>query len=102
MSYVEKGGRPPFVCVKSVTGVDFFVVNGYIPLPTPTSGIRCQQPFLILDSYPLIEAIAAMGYEEPTPIQAQAIPFLLENQQDPLRWLKREQGKQRFFTPMFT
>ena len=51
---------------------------------------------------PILEAIAAMGYEEPTPIQAEAIPFLLENQQDLIALAQTgnwENGG--FFLPVF-
>jgi ATP-dependent RNA helicase DeaD len=45
-----------------------------------------------------LEAIAAMGYQEPTPIQAQAIPFLLENQQDLIALAQTGTGKTAAFS----
>ena len=47
---------------------------------------------------PLLEAIAAMGYEAPTPIQAQAIPFLLETQQDLIALAQTGTGKTAAFS----
>ena len=47
---------------------------------------------------PLLEAIAAMGYEEPTPIQAEAIPFLLETQQDLIALAQTGTGKTAAFS----
>jgi ATP-dependent RNA helicase RhlE len=52
-------------------------------------GLRCLQPFRMMKeeyvttftdlqlSEPLLRALAAEGYESPTPIQAKAIPSLL-------------------------
>ena len=47
---------------------------------------------------PLLEAIAAMGYQEPTPIQAQAIPFLLGTQQDLIALAQTGTGKTAAFS----
>ncbi len=47
---------------------------------------------------PILEAIAAMGYEEPTPIQAEAIPFLLNTQQDLIALAQTGTGKTAAFS----
>lgn len=47
---------------------------------------------------PLLEAIAAMGYEEPTPIQAEAIPFLMSTQQDLIALAQTGTGKTAAFS----
>ena len=41
----------------------------------------------------LIEAIELMGYIEPTPIQAEVIPFLLTTQQDLIALAQTGTGK---------
>lgn len=46
---------------------------------------------------PLLEAITLMGYEEPTPVQAQAIPFLLSSQQDLIALAQTGTGKTAAF-----
>ena len=47
---------------------------------------------------PILEAIAAMGYEEPTPIQAEAIPFLMDTQQDLIALAQTGTGKTAAFS----
>lgn len=47
---------------------------------------------------PLLEAIAAMGYEKPTPIQAKAIPFLMDTQQDLIALAQTGTGKTAAFS----
>lgn len=47
---------------------------------------------------PILEAIAAMGYEEPTPIQAEAIPFLMATQQDLIALAQTGTGKTAAFS----
>ena len=47
---------------------------------------------------PILEAIAAMGYEEPTPIQAEAIPFLMRTQQDLIALAQTGTGKTAAFS----
>lgn len=47
---------------------------------------------------PLLEAISAMGYEKPTPIQAEAIPFLMETQRDLIALAQTGTGKTAAFS----
>ena len=47
---------------------------------------------------PILEAIASMGYEEPTPIQAEAIPFLMGTQQDLIALAQTGTGKTAAFS----